>query len=166
MSWSSRSAARVGGVGLRPPARRAVRSASVEAFQQTGTRYLEQARSQLETTVAPLRESLQRVGNSVQELDRARAQSYGALRQQVELLSERTGSLANALRQPHVRGRWGVSQLRTSSARRMLEALRLRRADPTRDRRRRPARPDLIVRVPGGNPSPSTQVPLSSYLTL
>jgi DNA recombination protein RmuC len=144
----------------------AVRSASVEAFQQTGTRYLEQARSQLETTVAPLRESLQRVGNSVQELDRARAQSYGALRQQVELLSERTGSLANALRQPHVRGRWGESQLRNVVERAgMLEYCDFVAQTSTRDGDGDLHRPDLIVRVPGGKSIVvDAKVPLAAYL--
>jgi DNA recombination protein RmuC len=144
----------------------AVRSASVEAFQQTGTRYLEQARSQLETTVAPLRESLQRVGTSVQELDRARAQSYGALRQQVELLSERTGSLANALRQPQVRGRWGESQLRNVVERAgMLEHCDFVAQTSTRDGDGDLHRPDLIVRVPGGKSIVvDAKVPLAAYL--
>lgn len=144
----------------------AVRAASVEAFQQTGTRYLEQARSQLETTVAPLRESLQRVGTSVQELDRARAQSYGALRQQVELLSDRTGSLANALRQPHVRGRWGETQLRNVVERAgMLPHCDFVAQTSTRDGEGDLLRPDLIVRVPGGKSVVvDAKVPLAAYL--
>jgi DNA recombination protein RmuC len=143
-----------------------VRAASAEAFEQTGTRYLEHARSQLETTVAPLRESLQRVGSTVQELDRARAQSYGALRQQVELLSERTGTLANALRSPHVRGRWGEAQLRNVVERAgLLEHCDFVAQASTRDADGDLLRPDLIVRVPGGKQVViDAKVPLASYL--
>ena len=71
----------------------AVRTASTEAFQQTGTRFLDVAKSQIETTVAPLKEALQRSDVQVQKLDQARESAYGALRQQVSVLSERTGNL-------------------------------------------------------------------------
>jgi DNA recombination protein RmuC len=144
----------------------AVRTASAEAFQQAGTRYLDQARSQLATTVAPLQESLKRVDASVEQADRARAQSYGALRQQVELLSERTGSLANALRSPHVRGRWGEVQLRNVVERAGL----LEHCDFTAQTAARSSdgdllRPDLTVRIPGGKSVVvDAKVPLAAYL--
>jgi DNA recombination protein RmuC len=144
----------------------AVRSASNEAFQQTGTRFLDTARSQLETTVAPLQESLKRVGTTVQDLDRAREQSYGALRQQVAVLSERTGSLANALRSPNVRGRWGEAQLRNVVERAgMLEYCDFTMQAATRDGDGDLLRPDLVVRIPGGKSVVvDAKVPLASYL--
>jgi DNA recombination protein RmuC len=144
----------------------AVRAASVEAFQQTGTRYLEHARSQLATTVAPLQESLKRVDATVEQADRARAQSYGALRQQVELLSERTGSLANALRSPHVRGRWGEAQLRNVVERAgLLEHCDFTAQASTRTGEGELLRPDLTVRIPGGKSVVvDAKVPLAAYL--
>lgn len=144
----------------------AVRTASNEAFQQTGTRFLDTARSQLETTVAPLQESLRRVGTTVQDLDRAREQSYGALRQQVAVLSERTGSLANALRSPNVRGRWGEAQLRNVVERAgMLEHCDFTVQAATRDGDGDLLRPDLVVRIPGGKSVVvDAKVPLASYL--
>ncbi len=144
----------------------AVRSASNDAFQQTGTRFLDTARSQLETTVAPLKESLLRVGTTVQALDRAREQSYGALRQQVEVLSERTGSLANALRSPNVRGRWGEAQLRNVVERAgMLEHCDFTMQTAARDGEGDLLRPDLVVRIPGGKSVVvDAKVPLASYL--
>ena len=51
------------------------------------------------------------IGSS-QTVERARQESYGALQTQVKTLAERTGTLSNALRTPHVRGRWGEAQLR------------------------------------------------------
>jgi DNA recombination protein RmuC len=144
----------------------AVRTASTEAFQQTGTRFLDTAKAQLETTVAPLRESLQRVGTTVQDLDRAREQSYGALRQQVAILSERTGSLANALRSPNVRGRWGEAQLRNVVERAgMLEHCDFVLQASARDGEGDLLRPDLVVRVPGGKAVVvDAKVPLAAYL--
>jgi DNA recombination protein RmuC len=144
----------------------AVRAASAEAFQQTGTRYLEHARSQLATTVAPLQESLKRVDATVEQADRARAQSYGALRQQVELLSERTGSLANALRSPHVRGRWGEAQLRNVVERAgLLEHCDFTAQASTRTGDGELLRPDLTVRIPGGKAVVvDAKVPLAAYL--
>jgi DNA recombination protein RmuC len=144
----------------------AVRAASAEAFQQTGTRYLEHARSQLATTVAPLQESLKRVDATVEQADRARAQSYGALRQQVEVLSERTGSLANALRSPHVRGRWGEAQLRNVVERAgLLEHCDFTAQASTRTGEGELLRPDLTVRIPGGKSVVvDAKVPLAAYL--
>jgi DNA recombination protein RmuC len=144
----------------------AVRAASAEAFQQTGTRYLEHARSQLATTVAPLQESLKRVDATVEQADRARAQSYGALRQQVEVLSERTGSLANALRSPHVRGRWGEAQLRNVVERAgLLEHCDFTAQASMRTGEGELVRPDLTVRIPGGKSVVvDAKVPLAAYL--
>ncbi len=144
----------------------AVRTASSEAFRDSGARYLDAARGQLETTVAPLRQSLQDVGLRVQELDRAREQAYGALRQQVTVLSERTGSLANALRSPSVRGRWGEAQLRNVvELAGMLEHCDFVAQVSTRDTEGDLLRPDLVVRIPGGKQVVvDAKVPLAAYL--
>lgn len=144
----------------------AVRVASAEAFQTTSTQFLELAGSRLETTVAPLQESLKRVGLQVEEADRARAQSYGALQQQVETLADRTGSLANALRSPNVRGRWGESQLRNVvELAGMLEHCDFVAQASTRDAEGDLLRPDLVVRIPGGKSIVvDAKVPLQAYL--
>jgi DNA recombination protein RmuC len=144
----------------------AVRAASAEAFRDSGTRYLDAARGQLETAVAPLQQSLQDVGQRVQELDRAREQAFGALGKQVSLLSERTGSLANALRSPTVRGRWGETQLRNVvEVAGMLEHCDFVTQASTRDGDGDLLRPDLVVRVPGGkHVVVDAKVPLAAYL--
>jgi DNA recombination protein RmuC len=144
----------------------AVRSASAEAFRESGTRYLDQAKGQLETTVAPLQQSLRDVGLRVQELDRAREQAFGALGKQVTLLSERTGNLANALRSPSVRGRWGEAQLRNVvELAGMLEHCDFVAQASTRDGEGDLLRPDLVVRIPGGKQLVvDAKVPLAAYL--
>ena len=145
--------------------RDAIKSVSVEAYAQTNAQLVELAKGRLETTVAPLNESLKLVNERVQELDRARAQSYGALTRQLSDLNDRTATLATALRSPHVRGRWGEIQLR-----RVVElAGMLPYCDfdeqvtaTTEDGR---LRPDLVVRLPGGKRVVvDAKVPLSAYL--
>ena len=142
-----------------------VRTASTEAFRESGTRYLDAAKGQLETTVAPLQESLKHMGLRVEEADRARAQSYGAVSRQLTDLSDRTSTLATALRSPHVRGRWGEMQLK-----RVVELAGMlpycdfaeQVTTTTEDGR---LRPDLVVRLPGGKQViVDAKVPLTAYL--
>jgi DNA recombination protein RmuC len=146
--------------------REAVRAASAEAYREANSSFLQLAGTRLDGTVTPLRESLARMSEQVLELDRARAQSYGALRQQVELLSARTGSLANALRSSDVRGRWGEAQLRNVVERAgMLEHCDFAAQVTTRDGEGDLLRPDIVVRVPGGKSVVvDAKVPLAAYL--
>jgi DNA recombination protein RmuC len=146
--------------------REAVRTASAEAYREANSAFLQLAGTRLDGTVSPLRESLARMSEQVLELDRARAQSYGALQQQVELLSARTGSLANALRSSEVRGRWGEAQLRNVVERAgMLEHCDFAAQVTTRDGEGDVLRPDIVVRVPGGKSVVvDAKVPLSAYL--
>jgi DNA recombination protein RmuC len=143
----------------------AVKSASLEVYAQTNSALVELATTKLEGTVKPLEESLRTVGERVQELDRARAQSYGEVSRRLADLGEQTTSLRNALRAPHVRGRWGEIQLR-----RVVEiAGMLPYCDfaeqvtaSTEDGR---LRPDLVIQLPGGKQVVvDSKVPLDAYL--
>jgi DNA recombination protein RmuC len=145
--------------------RDAIRSVSAEAYAQTNAQLVELAKGRLETTVAPLNESLKQVNDRVQELDRARAQSFGALARQLSDLNDRTATLATALRSPHVRGRWGEIQLK-----RVVELAGMlpycdfaEQVTATTDDGR--LRPDLVVRLPGGKQVVvDAKVPLTAYL--
>ncbi|MGL6280337.1 MAG: DNA recombination protein RmuC [Gaiella sp.] len=145
--------------------RDAIRTASAEAYAQTNASFLELAGTKLGETVAPLAQSLERVNLQVQELDRARAHSYGALTRQLGELGERTQVLATALRTPHVRGRWGEMQLK-----RVVELAGMlpycdfdEQVSTTTDEGR--LRPDVIVRLPGGKRVVvDAKVPLAAYL--
>src|SRR5688500_20179767 len=73
----------------------------------------------LDPLVAPVRASLDKVDEKIAALERARENAYGEIRQQFtqmsamhKQLSDQTGNLVSALRQSHVRGRWGEMQLR------------------------------------------------------
>jgi DNA recombination protein RmuC len=145
--------------------RDAIKAVSAEAYAQTNAQLVELAAGRLETTVAPLSESLKQVNQRVQELDRARAQSHGALTRQLSDLNHRTATLATALRSPHVRGRWGEIQLK-----RVVELAGMlpycdfaEQVTATSEDGR--LRPDLVVRLPGGKQVVvDAKVPLSAYL--
>jgi DNA recombination protein RmuC len=101
----------------------------------------------------------------IQGVERIRHEAYGSLRNQVATLSERTGSLANALRAPHVRGRWGEVQLKNvvEQAGMLEHCDYVRQATTTDDERT--LRPDLVVRIPGGkHVVVDAKAPLVAYL--
>jgi DNA recombination protein RmuC len=127
----------------------------------------------LAALVAPLRESLGRVQQQLDEVQRGRASSDATLREQVfamsrtsEQLRSETAALVTALRAPHVRGRWGEMQLeRVVEAAGMTEhvdfstQLSLTGSDGSRQR------PDLVVHLAGGKQVVvDAKVPLAGYL--
>jgi DNA recombination protein RmuC len=143
----------------------AVRSASLEAYAQTSTALTELAATKLEGTVKPLEDRLRAVGEHVQELDRARAKGYGELSRHLSDLGEQTTALRNALRAPHVRGRWGEIQLkRVVEVAGMLPYCDFAEQVTTEtDEGRR--RPDLVVHLPGDkHVVVDAKVPLAAYL--
>lgn len=118
---------------------------------------LDQRRQAIEHLVEPLTASLAKVEAQLGYVEKARAQAYGELRQQVETMGRsseqlrvETAQLVAALRAPQVRGRWGEMQLR-----RVVEAAGMvEHCDFTEQPGVRTAegtlRPDVVVRLAGG----------------
>jgi DNA recombination protein RmuC len=146
---------------------------SSEALQTNNTAFLQLAEAKIQGYVAPLKESLERVGGQVQTLERAREHSFGALRAELqnlrgehERLRSATGALVTALRAPHVRGRWGEMQLRrVVEAAGLVEHCDFVAQTSVRDGDGALLRPDLVVKLPGGKHLVvDAKVPLAAYL--
>ncbi|HEY4188655.1 MAG TPA: DNA recombination protein RmuC [Polyangia bacterium] len=157
---------------------------SNEGFLQLATEKLAAARREGATDLAareqaiaalvtPLRQSLDKIDQQAQALERSRGEAYVDLKAQVGFLMQgqdrlraETGNLVNALRAPAVRGRWGEIQLR-----RVLEiAGMVEHCDfgeqQTLDTAEGRLRPDVVVHLPGGKSIVvDAKAPLAAYLS-
>ena len=140
-------------------------SAELEARQQA-------QQKALEGMVGPVRASLEKVDEQVRAMERERGTAYGALRQQMQSISETqeklrdaTGNLVSALKTPSVRGRWGEMQLRrVVELAGMLEHCDFEQQVTVEGEEGR-LRPDMVVRLPGGrNIVVDAKAPLGAYL--
>jgi DNA recombination protein RmuC len=134
---------------------------------------LAQRQQAIDALVGPMRESLAKVQLQLAEVDKARATSDTAIREQVLAMSHaseqvrtETAHLVTALRAPQIRGRWGEMQLeRVVEAAGMAEHVDydLQASAKTDDGRTQ--RPDLVVRLCGGkNVVVDSKVAFSAYL--
>lgn len=151
----------------------------VQLAEQVLGRAQESSRAELEKRaqavaelVRPVHESLGRVDEKIQKLEKSTDVSAARLAEQVrtlaaseEKLRSETARLATALRAPAQRGRWGETQLR-----RTLELAGLRAhvdflEQPVVQVADGVLRPDVAVRLPGGKTVLlDAKVPLEAYL--
>jgi DNA recombination protein RmuC len=142
-----------------------IKALSTEALDANSARFLELAETHLTGHVRPLKDSLERMDKQLQSVERVRQESYGALQTQVTTLAERAGSLTNALRTPHVRGRWGEAQLRNVVEFAGMVEYCDYVAQATTSTDDGTLRPDLVVRIPGGKHVViDAKAPLVAYL--
>ncbi len=147
-----------------------------DALKKAGEQFLSLAAQKLETSkteadslmqkrhsavdelIKPIRETLAKQDQKLEQLEKDRVQAYAGLREQVNqslqgqaALREETSKLVRALREPQVRGRYGEFQLR-----RVAELAGMRpycdfvEQESTRDGDGNLLRPDMIVRLPAG----------------
>jgi len=176
--------------GAREELAQAFRAASAEALKNNSeaflahaeeklARYQEAAKGDLEKrhqaidlVLKPVRETLEKVGTQVQEIEKARTGAYAGLSEQVkslmgsqEQLRNETATLVKALRQPHARGQWGELQLkRVVELAGMVEHCDFE-PQATTHTPDGALRPDMIVRLPGSKRIVvDSKVPLDAYL--
>jgi DNA recombination protein RmuC len=143
----------------------AIKALSSDALDANSARFLELAETHLSGHVRPLKESLERMDQQLSSVERTRQEAYGSLRTEVTKLSERAGSLTNALRTPHVRGRWGEAQLRNVVEYAGMVEYCDYVSQATATSEDGGLRPDLVVRVPGGkHVVVDAKAPLTAYL--
>ena len=147
-----------------------------DAFKALATDELEAKTAQLKTTareelgtvVGPLKDELNKLDKHVRDLEAKREGAYSSIGSQLDglqklqdSLRQQTTSLAQALRAPTVRGRWGEIHLR-----RLVELCGLEKhVDFSEQEGTQSSRPDMIVRLPERGIVPvDSKVPLDAFL--
>jgi len=124
-------------------------------------------REELERTLKPVQETLQRTQEQMREIERERHTAYGKLTQQMkdavaaqEALRKETQNLSQALSRPEVRGSYGEITLR-----RVIELAGMtRHVDFFEQEQQSGLRPDVIVRLPENRVLPiDAKAPLQLY---
>ena len=145
---------------------------SLESFHKQAEGGLAARELAIAGLVKPLEQSLKSVEEQVKSIETQRVDAYSALRQQIvslsgtqEQLKSETAKLVQALRAPHVRGRWGEIQLRRAvEIAGMLDHCDfVEQSSVSTDNGR--LRPDMIIRLPGGKQIVvDSKAPLQAYL--
>jgi DNA recombination protein RmuC len=143
-----------------------------QKFGETAKGDLQQRQTAFEELVKPVRETLLKLEEKVQQSDKEREGSHQALIAQMKSLGEgqelvrtEAGKLVQALRAPNVRGRWGEIELR-----RIVEHAGLTKEvsfveQESHGDGERVGRPDLIVKLPGRRSIiVDAKVPLEAFL--
>jgi DNA recombination protein RmuC len=128
------------------------------AVQQQGVADIEKRKDAVDRLVQPIGETLQKTHEKLESLEKAWATDRGALNEQLkavglssDALRSETGKLVKALREPHVRGRYGEIQLkRVAELSGMAAYCDFATQDSTRDSEGLLLRPDMVVRMPNG----------------
>jgi len=147
---------------------------NLERFQQAARTDLDARQKAVEDLVRPLHEQVDRIRAYLTEVEKQRAEAYGALSQQLRELAEshlhrlhqETANLVKALRQPTARGRWGELQLRrvVEMAGMQAHCDFVEQATGQGDDGR--LRPDLVVQLPGGRRLVvDAKTPVDAYLS-
>ncbi|HOV61131.1 MAG TPA: DNA recombination protein RmuC [Candidatus Hydrogenedentes bacterium] len=169
----------------------AFRALSSETLKQSTSTLLEQARHLFQQyqeqakgefqhhhkavgeLMTPVRDTLQKLQQELQESEKKRHEMQGTLSQQIrglmetqQKLQQETGNLVQALRQPQQRGRWGELQLRrVVEMAGMVQYCDFEEQVSTSREESGALRPDMIVNLPGGRKVVvDAKVSLDAYL--
>ncbi|HEX4348885.1 MAG TPA: DNA recombination protein RmuC, partial [Verrucomicrobiae bacterium] len=121
-------------------------------FQEAAKGDLEKRQESIKVLVEPLKQQLETYQKNLQQSAATQSSTLGEVKNQLELLSQQSASLANetlqfrmVLKSNQARGRWGEETLR-----RVVEAAGMSaHCDFTEQATAGDNRPDLVVRLPG-----------------
>jgi DNA recombination protein RmuC len=92
---------------------------NLETHQEKARSELSEREKAVEALVKPIRDALEASNKQISELEKARSEAYGSIRNHLEAmqlsqqsLTQETQNLVKALRRPEVRGQWGEITLR------------------------------------------------------
>ncbi|HEY4211838.1 MAG TPA: DNA recombination protein RmuC [Steroidobacteraceae bacterium] len=147
--------------------------ATLSKFQEGAKGDLDAKRVEVLQLVQPIRESLEKVGLKLGEMETDRVASYSVLNEQLRGLVEthlpslhkETANLVKALRTPSVRGRWGEVQLkRVAELAGMVDHCDFLEQE-TRTTEDGRIRPDMVVQLPGCHHIVvDAKVPMEAYM--
>lgn len=147
---------------------------SLARTQEAATTDLAARQKEIAGLVQPLRDSLGKISEHMQQVDRDRATSSQALTTQLQAVGEtqerlrrETEGLVRALKSPNQRGRWGEIQLRNIIERAGMNAYcgDFSEKGSVEDEHGRRAIPDMTVRLPNGSCIViDSKVPIDAYL--
>ncbi|MFN3786359.1 MAG: DNA recombination protein RmuC, partial [Thiothrix sp.] len=133
---------------------------------------LQQRQQSIQHLVDPIREALAKTEAQIQQIEKERQASFGALSQQIRsmlhdqaALRDETGRLAAALRTPGIRGQWGeLSLRRIAELAGMVEYCDFIE-QTQRSNAERTIRPDMVVRMPDARELiVDAKAPMDAYL--
>jgi DNA recombination protein RmuC len=146
---------------------------SSNALRENNDAFISLAKASFGEFEKPIKETLKRFDDNLLDLERRRVDAYAGLRAQVtslvetqEKLRTETANLVNALRTPHIRGRWGEIQLRrVVEIADMVNHCDFLEQQSVTTEEGRQLRPDMIINLPGGrNIVVDAKTPLEAYL--
>lgn len=125
---------------------------------QQGAAELEDRKQGIEQLLKPIADALKRTDEKIGAMEQKRAEAYGGLMEQVRQMASEgaalrgeTNKLVRAIREPHVRGRYGEIQLRRVAELSGMQAYcDFSEQESLRDQDDRLLRPDMIVKLPSG----------------
>ncbi len=146
---------------------------TLKQFHSQAKNDLAQKEKAIENLVKPIKETLEKTRQQLQDVEKERRQAYGSLHKHLEtmaqtqqLLHGETRNLVQALRRPEVRGQWGEMTLqRLAELAGMVEHCDFfsQEHTPTEEGA---LRPDMVVRMPGGREVVvDVKTPLDAYLS-
>ena len=136
-----------------------------DSQRQLSAAELEKRKEAIDTMVAPIRESLEKLGEHADDIEKRRVGAYERLTTQVASLQKVAGSLSEALRSPNIRGQWAEQELGN-----ILELAGLNQHIDYYPQHSVPVpgsvlRPDAVGNVPGGlKVVIDAKAPLDNYL--